>query len=206
MAHLAQGRLEDLPNSFLKAVRKNKLVAWDIETSGLDWRTDEMATCQFFTPGQSPLIIQLTPNVPQQMRHLLADAKVKKVFHHALFDLRFMTSRWQVSPKNIACTKIASKLLDKEDVESHSLKALLDKYLGIVIDKTEQTSNWFGPALSERQMQYAVSDVVYLPQLLQVLESQLREKGEIDLARACFQHIPVRTELDIIGYKDVFSY
>jgi len=136
----------------------------------------------------------------------LPNPAVKKIFHHAMFDLRFMVYRWHVVPETIACTKIAAKILDRENTESHSLKALAERYLGVVLDKTEQTSDWLAVHLSRDQLVYAARDVIYLPALLDTLEQELRNRDLLSLAHSCFAHVATRVQLDVLGYGDIYTY
>jgi ribonuclease D len=196
---------QDISKEFFYTARNTGIIACDIETSGLQWRVDKVATCQFYIPDGPAAIVRIEENTPRYIVSLLSDQAVKKVFHHAMFDLRFMVYRWQFSPQNIACTKIASKLLDKH-LEKYSLQILLDRYLQIQLDKTQQTSNWLLPNLTKAQKMYAIKDVLYLPALLEILEQELRQKGLLDLMYACFAHIPTRLQLEILGYEDVYLY
>lgn len=196
----------DIPDGYLNFVIKSKIVAWDIETSGLDWRNDRIGLCQLYTPGKSVVIIRIDNTPPKNLSSLLSNPQVKKVFHHALFDLRFMCYRWRIIPQNIACTKIAAKLLDRENKNSHTLQSLLLRYLNITIDKTEQTSNWLSKQLTKEQIVYAATDVLYLPSLLNVLERELESKKLLKLAQECFAFIPTKVQLDILGYSEIYNY
>ncbi len=196
----------DIPNQYFDCVCKAKVVAWDIETSGLDWRNDRIGICQLHALNEPVAIIKVSDIPPKKLQSLLSDASVRKVFHHAMFDLRFMSYHWKVLPQNIACTKIASKLLDIKNESKHSLQSVLKQYLGIVIDKNERLSNWLFGELTKEQISYAAKDTMYLLSLLDVLESKLESNGLIELAHVCFAYIPTRVRLDILGYGDIYSY
>jgi len=196
----------DLPYDYLKGALNSGIVALDLETSGLDWKKDRIATCQLYTPALSVMIVRIGKTIPGNLKLLLAEASVRKVFHHAMFDLRFMAYHWQVSPESIACTKIASKLLDPGNRSEHSLKPLLKNYIGVEIDKTQQLSNWLSRTLSKEQLTYAALDVVYLLPLFSTLRKELEIKGLWDLATACFAHLPTRVQLDLLGFQDVYAY
>lgn len=196
----------DIPDKYYDYVYMVKTIAWDIETTGLDWHNDKIGICQLYVPNKPTVIIRIDDTPPEKLRVLLLDASVRKVFHHAMFDLRFMSYHWKVLPQNIACTKIAIKLLDMVNKNKHSLKPILKKYLGIEINKNERLSNWISDELTEKQITYAVNDVMYLLQLLSVLEGELKSKSLLELAHLCFAHIPTRVQLDILGYGDVYSY
>ena len=196
----------DIPQNILEVISKKGVVACDIETSGLDWKECEIGTFQVLCPGSSPLIVIVNHSVPSNLCLMLEDVAINKVFHHAIFDLRFIIEKWQIRPSCISCTKIASKLLDPSGQSNHSLKPLLQKYLGVTINKDEQRSDWLSPNLSVDQIRYAVTDVMYLIDLLGVLEGELRSKGLLELAHACFKHIPTRAKLDLLGYTDLYTY
>jgi ribonuclease D len=197
----------DMAQQYLNYASNAGIVAWDTETTGLNWREDRTAICQLYAPGGPVAIVRIGKKSPIKLRSLLSDPSIKKVFHNAMFDLLFMCYNWNVIPQNIACTKIASKLLNKSARgKEHTLKWLLKKNLGVQISKTERLSNWLSKELSSEQLAYAVGDVIYLLPLLDVLESKLESKGLLELARACFQHIPTRVQLNIKGYADPYTY
>lgn len=196
----------DISAKFVDCVYKSKVVAWDIETSGLDWRNDKIGICQLYTPKESVAVIKIVDNIPKRLRSLLSNSSVRKVFHHAMFDLRFMCYHWKVLPQNIACTKIASKLIDVNNEYKHSLQGVLKKYLNVVIDKNERISNWLSNDLTDTQINYAAKDVMYLLSLLDILENELKSKGLLEITQLCFAHIPTRVQLDILGYDDIYSY
>lgn len=196
----------DIPERYAEQIHQKKVVAWDIETSGLDWKSDVIATCQLYIPGNAVAIIKMGNTPPNILQSLLADISIKKVFHFAIFDLRFMSFYWKVKPQNIACTKIASKLLDPDNRDDHSLEAILKKYLDVEIDKSQQQSDWLSKKLTEEQINYAANDVIYLLLLLDVLERELKSKGLFELAQKCFAHIPTRAHLDILGYEDIYVH
>ncbi|MBU7046557.1 MAG: ribonuclease D [Theionarchaea archaeon] len=196
----------DIPKEYADRIHQSKTVAWDIETSGLDWHNDRIGICQLCTPNELIAIIRIDDTLPERLRSVLSDPAVKKIFHHAVFDLKFMSYQWKTIPQNVACTKIASKLLDVEDKNEHSLQSLLKQYLDVVIKKDEQISNWLSVRLTKEQIVYAATDVMYLLPLLEVLESELKSRGLLELAHLCFKHIPVRVQLDTLGYGDIYSY
>src|SRR5579863_2672292 len=110
----------DISKEFFDKACDFGTVAWDIETSGLDWKTDRIATCQLYIPDGSVAIVRIQ-STPLLLKSLLLNSAVKKIFHHALFDLKFMARSWEIVPQHIACTKIAAKILDRENTEKHSL-------------------------------------------------------------------------------------
>jgi len=196
----------DIPQQFFDSIQQTKVVAWDIETSGLDWRNDRIGICQLHTPNRPVAIIRIGDVPPERLRLLLSDSSLRKVFHHAMFDLKFMSYQWEILPQNVVCTKIASKLLDVENKNRHSLQSILKQYLGVVINKDEQVSNWLSVNLTKEQIIYAAKDVVYLLSLLEVLERKLKSRGLLELAHLCFRYIPTQVQLDILGYGNIYSY
>jgi len=196
---------DDLPRDILKIARKVGLVAWDIETSGLDWKNDQIGTCQIYIPDHQVHIVKIGKGSHEQLKDLLRDSAICKVFHHAMFDLRFMAYHWSAEVNNVACTRVASRILNPNR-ESHSLKALVLDYFNASLDKAPQTSNWLAKELTTQQLDYAVADVIYLPRLLEILRKGLIKQKQWDLAVASFNYIPVRVMLDILGYDDLFQY
>jgi ribonuclease D len=197
----------DVTADFEGAVRDAAIVAWDIETSGLDWRLDRIATCQLHVPNVGTQIIRVDERRPDRLRELLMSEHVLKVFHHAPFDLRFMRHHWKASARTVACTKILSKIVRPEaDSGEHSLKPTLERFLGIVLDKSQQTSNWLSPVFTDEQLAYAARDVEFLVPLLDRLMDEARASGVADIAERTFEYVPIRVETDIRGCGDVFAY
>lgn len=198
----------DIGKDLLEAYRAAGQVACDIETSGLDWRDARIGTCQLFAPEVGAVIVQVNSEIPQFLCRLLSDETALKVFHHAPFDMRFIGWHWKTSITRVACTKIASKILEPNlPNEQHSLQALLRRHLDVDISKeTERVSNWLAKELTPAQAVYAAKDVFYLLPLLQVLEKRLAGVGLHSLFERCLQHLPARVELDLRGYGDVYLY
>jgi ribonuclease D len=197
----------DAPKGFYEAAREHKVIAWDIETSGLDWRSERLGLCQLWVKEFGLCIVKVKRNkVPRNLAGLLEADCVQKIFHHAMFDLRFLCYHWRLTAANIACTKIAAKLLDPSKTQGHTLAALLERYLGISVDKSKRKSDWLTWGLSDEQLKYAGNDVIYLSDLLAALNQELNAKQLTDLANRCFAHIPTQVRLDISGYKDVYGY
>lgn len=199
----------DLPGKVLEAYRRSALVAWDIETSGLDWRSANIGTCQLFAQGLGVVIVSLDTDIrPENLVSLLEDHHVPKVFHHAPFDLRFMMHQWSVRPASIRCTKVASKLVDPAAPnETHSLQKLLARYVGVGLAKgAVRTSDWTTSQLSQEQVEYAAADVLYLPVLLSSLNKRLEDLGLGWLYDKCCDFLPARAALELGEYPDVFAY
>jgi len=120
------------------------VLAWDIETTGLDWRTDRIGTVQVQV-GDVTYVVRAGAYAPHRLKALMEDPTILKILHHAMFDLRFLTYHWDVTPAHVACTKIASKLVDPQlPCQDHSLAPLVRRYLGIELDKSPRTSDETG--------------------------------------------------------------
>ena len=196
----------DVPSSVAAQLARASRISWDIETSGLNWSTDRIALCQLRVDGLPVMMIRTTRTPPGRLRSLLDDPRVQKVFHHAMFDLRFMAYHWSARPQNIACSKIAAKLLFPNDPEEQKLKRLLERFVGVTISKSEQLSNWLASTYSAAQIAYAADDVIYLAELLDRLTEELDRRALRALAESCCAHIPARVQLEVGGYGDVFVY
>ncbi len=200
----------DLIDRYVRIINDKKIVSWDIETSGLNWSEDNIGTCQLYTPNKNKeiMIIKINNNPPTKLSSLLKNPLIKKIFHHAMFDLRFMRFHWNVKPQNVACTKIASKLLDVNNINKHHLIDLLEKYLNVKIKKDQTKSNWLSDNLTNEQKLYAANDVYYLIPLLNALKKELisKSKNLWDIVKDCFNYIPTKVELEVLGFKNIYRY
>jgi ribonuclease D len=198
---------EDLPEYVLKRAIRAGRACCDIETSGLDWRTESIGTFQVAVPGTVDVfIVAVGGGEPKNLKRLLESESIAKIFHHAMFDLRFLVNDWRVTPRNIACTKIASKIASP-DQESHSLQDLVRRHLGIKLDKGHvRHSDWCSGGLSEEQVRYAAGDVKHLDTLYNCLCQILHGSNRWELAKSSFEYLPVRVRLDLLGVSDVYQY
>ncbi len=179
-----------------------------METSGLDWRQDRLGTCQLFADEVGVVVVSLAEAVPGRLAELLENPAVEKVFHHAPFDLRFMSHEWRIRPAAIRCTKIASKLCSPDlPNKDHSLQSLVLRHVGFHLQKgSVRTSDWTAAHLSGAQIEYAADDVIYLPELLRVLEGELKARDLEALYDECCKFLPALVQLQLGGYPDVFAY
>ncbi|WP_180903687.1 ribonuclease D [Nonomuraea indica] len=197
----------DVPPGIVPVLRHTGIVACDIETSGLDWRSERIATIQLYSPAIGAIVLKIPQTPPKTFIEILEDEAIAKVFHHAPFDLRFLVWHWTAHPQTIICTKVASRLIEPEIERSqHSLKPLLKRHLGITIDKSQQTSNWLTPSLSAEQLEYAVQDVRHLLDLWKVLGSHLDTKGLSQVYRKCMAFLPIQVQLELKGIRDIFAH
>jgi ribonuclease D len=198
----------DLPEEVAVALTAQPMIACDIETSGLDWRSDKIGTVQFYGSNiGTALVYQLTDR-PTHVIDLVEADTVVKVFHHAPFDLRFMAAAWSVQSRSVQCTKIASKLAQPGlPPLEHSLAALLTAHLGVTVAKgSVRTSDWTAGSISTEQLAYAANDVRYLLPLLVRLRSLLAQVERETLFTACCEFLPTQTALEVGRFPDVFSY
>jgi len=184
-------------------------VAIDSETLGLQIPRDKLCLVQLSGGDGNAHIVQLdrasydAPN----LRALMADQSVTKIFHYARFDVAVMERYLDVITTPIYCTKIASKLV-RTYTDRHGLKDLCRELAGVEISKQQQSSDWGADKLSDAQLSYAASDVLHLHKLKSVLDDMLIREGRMELAQACFDFLPVRASLDLAGWadQDIFSH
>ena len=201
---VATGDLQ--PESLLAAFEARR-VAIDIETTGLDWKSDQIGTIQVHVPDWGTAIVRKVADRPRRLTELLMSMRVQKVFHHAPFDLRFMAYRWNVRPVNVADTKLASQILEPDaDHREHSLAPLVKRHFGVYLDKSMRLSDWLSDDLSQQQLHYAAQDVQYLLPLLDILIDAAISEGVADLIEASYAYLPVRIATDLRGCGDVFAY
>ena len=194
----------DLPDSFIPG----DIVALDSETMGLNPKRDKLCLVQISNGDEICHLVKIDLNnqKPINLIKILKNNKIQKIFHYARFDVAVFKHNFKINIKNIYCTKIASKLV-RTYTDKHGYKDLCNELLGKSISKTEQSSDW-GGELNQDQQKYAATDVLYLHRIKNQLDKMLlREKRE-KLAKACFDFIQYRTDLDINGWtdQDIFKH
>ena len=180
-----------------------KSVAIDCETMGLIPGRDRLCLVQLSSgEGHAHLVqIEKGQTAAPNLERLVADPNVEKLFHFGRFDIAALFKTFGVTARPVYCTKIASKLV-RTYTDRHGLKALLQELLDVDISKQQQTSDWGTETLSDAQLDYAASDVLYLHNLKDRLDTMLHREGRMDLARSCFAFLPERARLDIEGWPD----
>jgi ribonuclease D len=195
----------DLPD--LSGFRE--LVAIDTETQGLNLQRDRLCLVQLSAGDGSADIVQVAPGGADapNLRRLLADAAITKIFHFARFDMAVLYHRLGVMAEPVFCTKIASKLT-RTYTDRHGLKDLVKDLLDIDLSKQQQSSDWAADTLSEAQLAYAAADVVHLHALKERFDVRLAREGRSELAAACFRFLPTRAKLDLSGWgeEDIFAH
>jgi ribonuclease D len=200
---LHRGDLPDL------ARYKVGAVAIDTETMGLDVRRDRLCVVQL-SPGDGTAdVVQIAPGAQgaTNIKTLLADRSVLKLFHFGRFDLASLYNAFGVMAEPVYCTKIASRL-SRTYTDKHGLKDLVRELLGVDLSKQQQTSDWGAGELTEAQLAYAASDVLHLHALKDKLDAMLAREGRTALADACFRFLPERVRLDLAGWgaEDIFAH
>ncbi|MEI9994160.1 MAG: ribonuclease H-like domain-containing protein [Rhizomicrobium sp.] len=180
------------------------LVAIDSETLGLNPFRDRLCLVQLSSGDNVCHAVQFAPNdyAAPNLRKMLADPKVTKLFHFARFDVAMFRRYLGVVTAPIYCTKIASKLV-RTYTDKHGLKDLVKELLGVDLSKEQQSSDWGAPTLTEKQLAYAANDVAFLHKLKEALDGMLAREHRTELAKACFEFLPSRAELDLAGWEDV---
>jgi ribonuclease D len=184
-------------------------VAVDTETMGLKPVRDRLCVVQLSAGDGSAHIVQLKQDqyAAPNLKKLMADPKVTKLFHFARFDIAAMWMYLNVLTAPVYCTKTASRIA-RTFTQHHSLKTLCEELLNVELDKHQQTTDWGAPTLTPDQVKYAANDVLYLHKLRAVLDPMLVREGRMELAQACFHFLPSRALLDVAGWaeEDIFAH
>ena len=190
---------DDLP----RGRSAGRVVAIDTETMGLDPYRDRLCLVQLSEGDGSAVLVQLRGRYDApELKRLLADESILKLFHFGRFDMAVLKHFLGVMPRPVYCTKIASRLA-RTFTDRHGLKDLVKELLGIELSKQQQSSDWGAAELTQEQLSYAASDVLHLHALREKLDAMLRREGREGLARACFEFLPTRAELDLRGWSEI---
>lgn len=195
----------DLPEGVLNA----DTIAVDTETMGLNPYRDRLCLVQLSSGDGNAHLVQLkqgeydAPN----LKALLADPNILKIFHFARFDVAVIKHYLDVVTTPVYCTKIASKLV-RTFTDRHGLRDLAKDLVGADISKQQQSSDWGADNINSAQRDYAASDVLFLHKMKEELDRRLEREGRLHIAQACFDFLPARAELDLLGYEDpdIFSH
>ena len=194
---------EDLPDE----ITFSDKIAIDCEFTGLNIQRDRLCLLQISSGKNDAHIIQLNKdnyNAPN-LKNVLADEKINKLFHFARADLLFIKKYLEVDIKNVNCTKIMSKIA-RSYSDKHGLKDLIKEFIGIDVSKQLQTSD-FGGELSEKQIKYCAQDVVYLHKIYESLKKILEREKRLGLYNNTIKFINTRVELDFASFKeDIWSH
>lgn len=191
------------------AARYTDAIAIDTETLGLVPRRDRLCVVQL-SPGDGTadvIRIRAGQTEAPNLEAMLSDGARTKIFHYGRFDIAVLFQTFGVTTTNVFCTKIASRLT-RTYTDRHGLKDNLKEMLEIDISKAQQSSDWAAETLSQAQLEYAASDVLYLHALRDKLMHRLVRDGRLEHAEACFQFLPTRAKLDLLGWEetDIFAH
>lgn len=200
--HLYQG---DLPDG----LDLGPIVAIDCETMGLNPHRDRLCVIQMSGGDGNAHIVQVAlgqTEAPNLCR-MLEDPDVLKLFHFGRFDIAAMYNAFGALTAPVYCTKIASRLV-RTYTDRHGLKNLTQELIGVDLSKVQQSSDWGAETLTPAQLDYAASDVLYLHRLREELDKRLAREGRTEVAQACFDFLPMRARLDLMGWPetDIFAH
>ncbi len=185
------------------------VVAIDCETMGLNPHRDRLCLVQMSGGDGHAHLVQIEKGQTSapNLERMLTDPEVLKIFHFGRFDIAALMHAFGVVTAPVYCTKIASKLV-RTYTDRHGLKNLLDQLLKVDISKQQQMSDWGAPDLTEAQLDYAASDVLYLHSLREKLDVLLAREGRSEMAQSCFDFLPTRAQLDLAGWpeQDIFAH
>ena len=200
--HVYEG---DLPDN----LDLGSIVAIDCETMGLKPHRDRLCVVQLSGGDGNAHLVQIAKGQTSapNLCKLLENPEVLKLFHFGRFDIAAMYHAFGALTAPVYCTKIASKLV-RTYTDRHGLKNLLQELVEVDISKQQQSSDWGADKLSDAQVSYAASDVLYLHRLRDVLNERLKREERAEIAQACFDFLPQRALLDLQGWpdEDIFSH
>ena len=199
----------DLPDLSSYSNPVDGCVAIDTETMGLNPHRDRLCVVQISPGDGSADVVRIAPGQREapNIAALVRDPAVTKLYHFGRFDIAVVDRALGALAGPVWCTKIASRLV-RTYTDRHGLKELCRELLGIDISKQQQSSDWGAPTLSEAQLSYAASDVLYLHAIRRALIERLEREHRMGLAEACFAFLPVRARLDLAGWEetDIFAH
>ena len=189
----------DLPET---VILKGDL-AVDTETMGLNPLRDRLCVVQIADAAGDVHLVHFTQGTFEapRLKAVLSDPERVKIFHFARFDVATLLHHLDIVAAPLFCTKIASKLV-RTYTDRHGLKALCHELLGLEMKKEQQSSDWGHTSLTKEQQNYAAGDVLHLHRLRAILQDRLNREGRLDMAQRCFEFLPTRAQLDLMGWGD----
>jgi ribonuclease D len=195
----------DLPDN----LKLGKIIAIDTETMGLDYKRDPLCLVQISSGNEEVHLVQINRKTfkADNLKKILEDNDIKKIFQFARFDLAVLNYYLKADINNVYCTKIASKI-GRTYTDKHGLKDLCKELLNIDLSKQMQSSDWGAENLTEQQVNYAASDVLYLHKIKEELDKILIRENRMELAEHCFKFLKHRVILDLAGWnnQDIFAH
>lgn len=183
-------------------------IAIDTETMGLNPHRDRLCLVQMSDGGGDEHLVRFSGDYSAPvLKRILADPSRLKLYHFARFDVAVLKKYLGVVAAPVYCTKIASRLV-RTYTDRHGLRELVKEICHVDISKAQQSSDWGAAALSDAQMEYAATDVRYLHQMKEAFDQRLAREGRTEIAQACFDFLPSRAELDLVGWPeiDIFAH
>ena len=204
MGYAALVKIKLYQNDLPDGLDMGPLVAIDTETLGLNPFRDRLCLAQLSGGDGVCHAVQFAAGAydAPNLKRMLADPKVTKLFHFARFDIAMFQRYLGVTVSPVYRTKIVSRLV-RTYTDKHGLKDLVRELLGVDLSKEQQSSDWGARELSEKQLAYAANDVAYLHELKKALDGMLAREGRTHLAQACFDFLPARAALDLGGWEDL---
>lgn len=198
---------KDLTTAQLKYYLKRNVIAVDCEMMGLKVKRDRLCLVQIGDDSKKVTLVQITQGQRSapRLKKLLETPSVLKLFHFARSDTATLLYWLGIRVHPVFCTKIGSKLC-RTYTDQHGLKSLAQEFLGIELDKTQQSSDWGNKKLSQKQIQYAAQDVLYLIDIYRKMVAQLEREGRLKAAIKCANFIPTLSALDFEGFKNILEY
>ena len=200
----------DLPSKILKSFKGD--ISIDTETLGLNVKRDRLCLVQLRNETNQKVYLikfneDLSPKLSKNLKILLEDKKLTKIFHYGRFDMAVLKENLKINVKNIFCTKIASKLT-RTYSSKHGLKDLVYEILDIQLDKTEQSSDWSKKTLTKKQIEYAMNDVLFLSDIKNSLNEKLLIQKRLKLFKSIMKFMEIRVDLDLLGWEgiDIFAH
>jgi ribonuclease D len=185
-------------------LKLGNLIAVDCEMMGLDFNRDRLCLVQLSSGDGNTHLVQIAKGqkTAPRLQALMEDKSVTKIFHYARLDMAYFIVALGVKVQGVYCTKLASRLV-RTFTDKHGLKYLVKEFLGQELIKDEQSSDWGADELTDKQKDYAASDVLYLHKIKDVLDGMLAREGRKALAQSCFDFLPTRAALDVAGWNDI---
>jgi ribonuclease D len=189
----------DLPDG----LSLGSVVAIDCETMGLNPHRDRLCVVQMSGGDGHTHIVQIEKGQTEapNLCAMLTDPSVLKLFHYGRFDIAALFNTFGALTAPVYCTKIASRLV-RTYTDRHGLKNLTQELIGVDLSKQQQSSDWGAETLTDAQLEYAASDVLYLHRLRDELNKRLDRENRTEVAQACFDFLPMRAQLDLMGWPD----
>ncbi|MEM9061320.1 MAG: ribonuclease D [Pseudomonadota bacterium] len=186
-----------------------RVVAIDTETMGLNPHRDRLCLVQLSSGDGTAHLVQIAKGQKRapNLTRLIRSRKVEKLFHFGRFDIAVLFNALGALSAPVYCTKIASKMT-RTFTDRHGLRVLCQDLIGVDISKQQQSSDWGAETLTDAQLEYAASDVLYLHRLREVLDARLKREGREKIAAECFRFLPHRAMLDLQGWpeEDIFAH